>query len=523
MEGMMYLPFQDVSGNDYGAETVPYGAYSSAYFDDTTTDIDRPHHHNHNHHHHHHFEKHLGMLEKTNKGFDRHLILEGAYPGVSALDLSASLRAHSHPDYDRTRRYVSPSGPFGGDVTTASDTGSSPGEDWSPQLQFSSVSQHSSTSSPQTWTASSSSDIPISGRSFWTSDHSNYSGIEHTHQSGAYPQAAVIPQETQHYPDPGPEPLSYENTDSIRLTSQPQHLKLLTNQLTSSEDSSDDGDESTMPDPEDSKDADYTPSSNPRRRTPATTSRSPTLSRRAPSRRTTLPTEPPTRIAKSTNSPTTKRKSKGRKPTATPTASTAVPLAPPPRPFICPFAVYGCPSTFTAKNEWKRHISSQHLQLGFYRCDIGACNPDNHPAASPYSTSRTHNDFNRKDLFTQHLRRMHRRVGVERADFERELDGIRGRCWVRRREGPSGVQCEGCARSNSGWEEWVECLGGHVEKDGFKINVGEYGTALKEWAIREGVVGQTDNGRLALWGSKGMGSNGGGMVGGDEDAEGEDE
>lgn len=511
MEGMIYPPFQDVSGTDYGAESVPYGAYDPAGFHDTATDRTR------------HIEKHLNMLEKTAKGFDNGLILEHSYANFSALNLEGNWRAQSHPDFDRTVRYVSPSGPFGGDLTTASDTGSSPAEDWSPRLQFSSVSQTSSTSSPRNWTASSSNEMSISGRSFWTPDHSHFSSIEQTHQSGAYPQAAVTPQETQHYPDPHPDSLSYDNSDSIRLNSQPQHLKLSTNQLTSPDDSSDDGDDSTMPDPEDTKDTDYTPSSNSRRRASATSSRSPTLSRRGPSRQSTLPTEPPTRITKSTSSSTSKRKSKGRKPTTTPTAASAVPLSPPPRPFICPFAIYGCPSTFTAKNEWKRHISSQHLQLGFYRCDIGACNPDNHPAASPYSTSRTHNDFNRKDLFTQHLRRMHRRVGVDKVEFERELEIVRNRCWVRRREGPVHVQCEGCGRASGGWEEWVECLGGHVEKDGFKISVGEYGTALKDWAIREGVVGETDNGRLALWGSKGLGSAPVGMVGGDEDAEGEDE
>ncbi|EZF70942.1 hypothetical protein H105_06858 [Trichophyton soudanense CBS 452.61] len=37
--------------------------------------------------------------------------------------------------------------------------------------------------------------------------------------------------------------------------------------------------------------------------------------------------------------------------------------------FTCVFAPYGCTSSFASKNEWKRHVLSQHLQLGFYRCD----------------------------------------------------------------------------------------------------------------------------------------------------------
>lgn len=515
MEGVMYLPpiHGEVSGSDYGAEAVTYSPYGPAAWNqhhDTTTDRTYR------------MEKHLNGLEKSVKGhgYEGHLVLENPYPDFSALNLNTSIKSESHFDDYRTVRYVSPGGPLGGDLTAASDTGSSPAEDWSPQFHFNQVNRNSTTSSPQNWTASSSHDMAFPRRSFWTADLDQ---PHPSHQSGAYPQGAVIPQETQHFPDPNPEPIPYDNADSIRLTSQPpQHLKLLTTQPSSSAETSDD-DDSAMQDQDDAKDTDYLPSSSSRRRASANTSRSPTLSRRGNSRRTTLPTEPSTRISKPTTSPTAKRKSKGRKSTATPTSSATIPLTPPPRPFICPFAMYGCPSTFTAKNEWKRHISSQHLQLGFYRCDIGACNPDNHPSASPYSTSRTHNDFNRKDLFTQHLRRMHRRNGVEKADFERELEGVRGRCWVRRRDGPMGVQCEGCGRVSSGWEDWVECLGGHVEKDGFKISVGEYGTALKDWAIREGVVGETEHGRLALWGSKGLGSGGVGLVGGDEDAEGEDE
>ena len=65
------------------------------------------------------------------------------------------------------------------------------------------------------------------------------------------------------------------------------------------------------------------------------------------------------------------------------------------RAFPCTFATYGCPSTFTSKNEWKRHVQTQHMRLGFWRCD--QC-PDVH--CKP-------NDFNRKDLFIQHVRRMH--------------------------------------------------------------------------------------------------------------------
>ena len=43
------------------------------------------------------------------------------------------------------------------------------------------------------------------------------------------------------------------------------------------------------------------------------------------------------------------------------------------RPFPCCFAQFNCHASFTSKNEWKRHISTKHIQLGFWRCDM--CNP----------------------------------------------------------------------------------------------------------------------------------------------------
>lgn len=103
------------------------------------------------------------------------------------------------------------------------------------------------------------------------------------------------------------------------------------------------------------------------------------------------------------------------------------------RPFICVFRFAGCSSTFASKNEWKRHVMSQHLLLHYWLCDIDVCadNKNDHVAAAPASNKRNRgtasrrvkNDiagvepiglplpdgaiFNRKDLYTQHLRRMH--------------------------------------------------------------------------------------------------------------------
>ncbi|KAK3301285.1 uncharacterized protein B0H64DRAFT_471232 [Chaetomium fimeti] len=96
------------------------------------------------------------------------------------------------------------------------------------------------------------------------------------------------------------------------------------------------------------------------------------------------------------------------------------------RPFNCVFDFAGCNSTFANKNEWKRHVSTQHLLLHYWVCTEGACahahaNNNNQTGAhalspiiptTPDSTTTTTTQptgaiFNRKDLFTQHLKRMH--------------------------------------------------------------------------------------------------------------------
>ncbi|OBW66215.1 MAG: Hemerythrin HHE cation binding domain protein [Aureobasidium pullulans] len=69
--------------------------------------------------------------------------------------------------------------------------------------------------------------------------------------------------------------------------------------------------------------------------------------------------------------------------------------------YPCPFLPYGCPATFSSKNEWKRHLNTQHLSLSTYRCDLCIPRPSSPSSSSPTQS----NDFNRKDLFIQHLRR----------------------------------------------------------------------------------------------------------------------
>jgi len=74
------------------------------------------------------------------------------------------------------------------------------------------------------------------------------------------------------------------------------------------------------------------------------------------------------------------------------------------RAFVCVFAFAGCSATFASKNEWKKHVSTQHLKLDRWNPAIG-CASNPHFRDSQCRTSTA--EFNRKDPFMQHLQRMH--------------------------------------------------------------------------------------------------------------------
>ncbi|KAK5049960.1 hypothetical protein LTR84_004079 [Exophiala bonariae] len=168
--------------------------------------------------------------------------------------------------------------------------------------------------------------------------------------------------------------------------------------------------------------------------------------------------------------------------------------------FPCTFHHYGCKSTFASKNEWKRHVASQHLRLGYYRCDMGSCSADD-----IRSQQRGFNDFNRKDLFTQHCRRMHApwsgskkgEEGVskkEKDSFEKQLETIRTRCWVDRRKAPVQSSCGFCGESfidtedGKAWDARMEHVGRHFERDTHRLDQEAVDSGLREWAIKEGLI-----------------------------------
>ncbi|KAK8073650.1 hypothetical protein PG994_004549 [Apiospora phragmitis] len=161
------------------------------------------------------------------------------------------------------------------------------------------------------------------------------------------------------------------------------------------------------------------------------------------------------------------------------------------RPFPCAFAFAGCISTFGSKNEWKRHIASQHLCLQYYRC-----------SSCPQSTAEGKgNEFNRKDLFTQHLRRMHAPFAIKKAiakgdsklqvEWETHVREMQTSCLVTRRQPPQRSACPkpDCASVFEGptsWDEWTEHVGRHMEKgEANRLGVDRL---LAKWALDEGII-----------------------------------
>ncbi|KAL1952969.1 hypothetical protein VTO42DRAFT_3813 [Malbranchea cinnamomea] len=239
----------------------------------------------------------------------------------------------------------------------------------------------------------------------------------------------------------------------------------------------------------------------------------------------TSPTGSSTTVAgtKTTKSPTPRSSQRGRGKRSAAGSRTRTSSAAHGRPatngveFPCTFAAYGCTSTFTAKNEWKRHVVTIHLQPSVYICNVGSCRQ---PVASPttitiassssssspssFTSDSNHSHphpppitlmsyppsspktFNRKDLFAQHLRRKHGPPSAELDDTA--IHRIAERCLVVRRELPARSHCPYCSRVFAGrgcWDDRQEHVAQHVET-GHRPERED--VPLREWAVREGIL-----------------------------------
>jgi hypothetical protein len=188
----------------------------------------------------------------------------------------------------------------------------------------------------------------------------------------------------------------------------------------------------------------------------------------------------------------------------TKTRRLAPPVNGPHRPFYCTFLFAGCTQTFATKNEWKRHVATQHIQHKIWRCDFPSC------------SDRKAATFNRKDLFGQHLRRMHvpdsakndqKTKGPHWLQFvNSEIPKIQERCCIMNRPLPERSSCGFCHRDFHGegsWDERMEHVGRHYENAIANAeNVGPSAWTpdrhLIEYALREGLVHRHSDGTYTL-------------------------
>jgi hypothetical protein len=211
------------------------------------------------------------------------------------------------------------------------------------------------------------------------------------------------------------------------------------------------------------------------------------------------------------------------------------------RPYLCTFSFAGCPSTFGNKNEWKRHVNSQHLGLKYWLCNVGACSQSktaSSRSSSSSSNSRSKsggNEFNRKDLFTQHLRRMHTPLHVKKqqkqnADWEEKLKELQTSCLKTRRTPPTKTQCpvRACRQLFEGptsWDDRMEHVGRHLEKASATANGATVNEIVEQesdefmiaWALTERIIERRPSGGYKFH------NHYGGANDEDGDADGEDE
>ncbi|KAM0333108.1 hypothetical protein ACHAQA_001767 [Verticillium albo-atrum] len=159
------------------------------------------------------------------------------------------------------------------------------------------------------------------------------------------------------------------------------------------------------------------------------------------------------------------------------------------RPFVCVFNFAGCGSSFPSKNEWKRHVVTQHLALNYWLCTQGNCERCTHPppasrqpSSDSSSTTSTSSMlprgaiFNRKDLYTQHVRRMHVPPPAVKAvrqkkpspEWEQRLHQMQSQAERKRCNLPSNMKCPaaGCKvafEASNAWDQYMEHVAKHLE------------------------------------------------------------
>lgn len=193
------------------------------------------------------------------------------------------------------------------------------------------------------------------------------------------------------------------------------------------------------------------------------------------------------------------------------------------RPLLCIFHYAGCTSRFASKNEWKRHVASQHLALRYWICTEGTCGQTRGPSTRSRAASLPAfgSIFNRKDLYTQHIRRMHlapedspiigstskKPAPSEIEDRLRELqaNAARTRCALPRFMLCPATGCPSEFHGPNAWDDRMEHVACHLERaaageEAPVVFGGRNDSTLSDWAASDGVnvTRQSSNGTWKL-------------------------
>lgn len=453
----------------------------------------------------------------------------------------------SGSDAPRAMRYMSPSGSWGGSLSSTNSTSSDYA--FSPDVSRHHVSLYRDDLDSQV-SFGSPYPVPYSQTHYSYASPGSYAGNTMASSAARDQAIACSMKELQYTPDPEHDD-TQGDSGCIKVETRPEQMAPTPESCSPATETSSRSDyDDSMKDEEDEKgvdsdiDPEYSPVKSRSARRFSSSSKHPTRSPTISRKSFMQPTTDNNRVLKSSQRSTISTKSKTKNASRRRSNNKNGDS----RPFICSFSHYGCESRFSSKNEWKRHVSSQHLQLGFYRCDTDLCHP---PNPFPNGGTRTYNDFNRKDLFTQHHRRMHvpwtpaNKPPSKQAhdDFEESLEAVRQRCWHEKRKAPKKSQCIFCHvrfEGETAWEERMEHIGKHFEKaerEKKELGEGREDPELKLWALDQGLI--VDCGDRGCWldGLQGNRRAGKSMpsgmarrgkvvnddVGGEEDAAGDDE
>ena len=180
------------------------------------------------------------------------------------------------------------------------------------------------------------------------------------------------------------------------------------------------------------------------------------------------------------------------------------------RPYPCIFSLYGCNSVFGTKNEWSRHIKVQHFRLETWRCNIDECEKcgrdEDHALLPPASKGKS--EYDRKDLFLNHVRRCHKDQypqpgiveGPRATAYEEQAQQ---QCHLTLRAPPLQTSCPCCPGTT--WTEFdlrLEHIGKAMESNE-KAHEGFHDPLLESYMIHEGLLLWHDSGRWFLTGAEG--------------------